>query len=368
MKKWVLDLLRCPGCGADLVATPLEVNSAGEVWMGILDCANDSCRAWFPVIRGVPRLLDESLRAEETLQFVREYKVDRNCLGGNHTAPSSGLKAKTVRNFGYEWTKYDRFGWDDPVYNIESEEVRFCAKSLLEPEEFHEKLVLDAGCGNGRYSYLAAKYGARVVGIDLGHGVEAAAKNTAECPDIQIVQADIFRAPFPESCFDIVFSVGVLMHTGDARGATASLATKVKPGGMMSVRLYGKGNPIYEWVDEWLRKRTTKMTIPQLEEFTRKVYAFRRFLDRVGGAALFTRFMRLDPHPHCVFDWYAAPIATHHTHSEVEVWLRESRFEVVRSDRHRYNFRSPARAWLHAKVGSPEAVTVLAARETSCVE
>lgn len=368
MRSWVLNLLRCPACGRDLAATPLEEKPPDGLWTGLLDCRSQGCRAWYPVIRGVPRLLDESLRGPETREFIRQHNVDRRCREESHSDPCFGLKAETIRSFGYEWTKYDRFGWDDPVYNIKAEEGRFREKSMLERAEFHGKLVLDAGCGNGRYSYLAAKYGARVVGIDLGHAVEAAAKNTAECPNIQIIQADIFRLPFPQSCFDMIFSLGVLMHTGDAREAIASLATKVKVGGVMSVRLYGKGNPVYEWVDAWLRKRTTKMTMAQLERFTSRAYAFRQFLDRFGAATLFTRFIRLDPHPHCIFDWYAAPIATHHTHSEVECWFRDLRFEVVQSDRHKYTFRSSGRAWLHARVGSPEAVTMLAARKTSCVE
>lgn len=58
-----------------------------------------------------------------------------------------------------------------------------------------------------------------------------------------------------EHTIDIIFSIGVRMHTGDAHKAAASLATKLKGGGSLSLRLYGQGNFItYPEVNGWFKE------------------------------------------------------------------------------------------------------------------
>ena len=168
--------------------------------------------------------------------------------------------------------------------------------------------------------------------MDLGDGVDSAYANTCHLPYVQIIQGDIFNPPFAECTYDTIFSIGVLMHTGNARRATESLMRLIKPGGSVAVHLYGRGNFIYEWVDRKLRDRTTKFSIPNLQAFTSRLWRLVRFLQRAHLLKLVGHFIRLDPHPHCIFDWYAAPIATHHTHSEVKGWFRKAGMKVVKTD------------------------------------
>ncbi len=339
MKSWALDLLRCIRCGSSVCAVGFEGGADGEIMAGILRCTGAACEAWYPVTGGVPRMLPPELRQNLTAAFAEEY---RSRLAANGVAPAApdapaddplrGLKRHTIRNFGFEWLEYARFGWDDPVWNIGHEEALFRRKALLEPADVEGRLVLDAGCGNGRYSYWAARYGARVVGVDLGDGVESAAANTRDLPNVQIVQGDIFRLPFAKRTFDAIFSIGVLMHTGDARQATASLARLVRSGGSLTVHLYGKGNPVYEVIDWSLRQWTTRLSIDRLQAVTRRLYRGRQALERAGLADFVNRFVRIGSHPHIIFDWYAAPIATHHTYREVLGWFAEMGLPVVRTN------------------------------------
>ena len=359
MKAWALSYLRCPLCRSPLENRVFEVNEAGETWSGALTCVNHQCRLWYPVIRGVPRMLPETLRMEMTRQFVHDHYSAIVAHGG-WIAETSGvktdalhsLKQHTIQNFGFEWTEYARFGWDDPVYNIQREEQVFCYKSLLGPEEIRDKLALDAGCGNGRYTYWAAQYGGQVIGVDLGDGVESASQNTAHLPNVQIVQGDIFNLPFGGDTFDIIFSIGVLMHTGDAHRATTHLIHVLRPGGSLTVHLYGRGNFIYEWVDRRLRQKTTRFSITDLKRFTGQLWRVTRFLERIRLLSAVTCFVRLDPHPHCLFDWYAAPIATHHTYPEVKDWFREAGMAVRQTNEPR-RFRSRLRSLI-----APTTVTV----------
>lgn len=310
-------------------------------------------------------MLPLRLREKMTQQFYQEYSAQLGSSG--LMAPpqtrfsaedNRSLEERTIQSFGFEWREYSRFGWDDPVYDLAREKQVFLHKSLLDPAELEGKVVLDAGCGNGRYAYWAASYGSHVIALDLGDGVESASKNTAEVPGIQVVQADIFALPFAEKCFDTAFAIGVLMHTGDARKASGCLASKLKPGGSLTVHVYGRGNPIYELVDGALRRWTTRMSIPELQIFTRRTYALRRFAERLGVAGFLGRFVRLDPHPHCIFDWYSAPCATHHTYPEVCDWFAQAGLAVVATNERSDLGGSTIRSLLRPVAGAATAVTV----------
>jgi SAM-dependent methyltransferase len=306
-----------------------------------------------------------------TKKFLLEHRAELKSMNSIkitddycYLDESYNLKQHTIQNFGFEWLEYSRYGWDDPIYkDIDQEEAVFRHKSLLQPEDLRNRLILDAGCGNGRYSYLAAKYGGNVIGIDLGDGVEAARLNTKDVSNIQIVQSDIFNLPFEKHWFDVIFSIGVLMHTGDAKKAMLALADKLKKNGsILTVHLYGKGNPIYEFVDSFLRNKTTKMLLsPDLQKLTNKAYRLRFALDKMGLAGIVgaNRFFRLDSNPHRIFDWYSAPIATHHTYDEVKEWFALAGLKVSATNEKLKKAKTPMdRILQHPLIKLPITVTV----------
>jgi SAM-dependent methyltransferase/uncharacterized protein YbaR (Trm112 family) len=329
MKEWILEYLQCPQCSSRLRKQGFQDNERGETIHGVLVCLKESCHAWYPIVRGIPRMLPESLRLPLTQEFIREHHqilLDQKLIKDSKDLPHDDLhqlKKDTIRNFGFEWTEFSRFGWDDEVYNKSYEETVFLRKTLLKPAEIKDKLVLDAGCGNGRYCEWAAQYGGRVIGVDLGDGVESAYKNTLGRNNVQIIQGDILHLPIRDGSLDVIYSIGVLMHTGDAKKATKSLVSKLKQNGSITVHVYGKGNWLYEFCDKTIRDRTTKMSIEELQAFTKKMYSFRRWMEKIFLAEFVNLFVKIDPHPHCIFDWYAAPIATHHTYSEVRRWFED---------------------------------------------
>ena len=67
------------------------------------------------------------------------------------------------------------------------------------------------------------------------------------------------------------------------------------------------------------------------------------------------KFVRLDSHPHCIFDWYAAPAATHHTYDEVREWFEASGLTIDRTHQQPSTALSRLR---HRVVGGPEAISV----------
>lgn len=122
-----------------------------------------------------------------------------------------------MSSFGFQWTHYK-----DIIKDVER--FVFLQKTGIEPSFLKGKLVLDVGCGYGRYSYAALEFGGKeVIGIDLSRAVESAYANTIEYPNIHILQADTFYLPFKEEIFDVIFSIGVLHHTPSPKEAFMKL-------------------------------------------------------------------------------------------------------------------------------------------------
>lgn len=143
--------------------------------------------------------------------------------------PDRQVKSATAASFGYEW---EHFGALRPEWE---RNFRGYLKPL-EPEALAGCLVLDVGAGSGRHSHQAARFGARVVAVDIGSAIDVARANLPD--DVLCVQADAEHLPFEERGFDVVLSIGVLHHVPDTERAVRAVARHVRPGGRLQVYLY----------------------------------------------------------------------------------------------------------------------------------
>ena len=141
--------------------------------------------------------------------------------------------------------------------------------SPLGPDDFLGKLVLDAGCGFGRHTFFAARYGAEVVGIDSSaSGVEAAYRNTSHLVRAHVVQADVYRPPFRDATFDMAYSFGVLHHLERPLDAFKNLGEMVRPGGRLSLWVYGPRQGASLTANQLLRGFTAEMSPEALENLS----------------------------------------------------------------------------------------------------
>jgi ubiquinone/menaquinone biosynthesis C-methylase UbiE len=100
--------------------------------------------------------------------------------------------------------------------------------------------VLEAGCGVGAQTVTLARNspGARLTCIDVSADSLEAARGRARAASLANVtfqQANIFALPFPEESFDHVFVCFVLEHLSRPREALASLMSRLRPGGTLTV-------------------------------------------------------------------------------------------------------------------------------------
>jgi SAM-dependent methyltransferase len=116
--------------------------------------------------------------------------------------------------------------------------------------------VLDYGCGNGEFSRVLARRGARVVGIDISPKlVEQARASAAKmglnglCP--QFMVGDAHHTPFADNTFDYVVGNGALHHL-DLELAYAEIARVLKPGGKALFM-----EPMYHHPVLWMVRRLT---------------------------------------------------------------------------------------------------------------
>jgi 2-polyprenyl-3-methyl-5-hydroxy-6-metoxy-1,4-benzoquinol methylase len=74
--------------------------------------------------------------------------------------------------------------------------------------------VLDAGCGEGVLSCLAAKQGVEITGTDISApNIRGAQQLAVEWDvDVTFIQSDAEHLPFPDNSFDMVLSSHVLEH------------------------------------------------------------------------------------------------------------------------------------------------------------
>lgn len=113
--------------------------------------------------------------------------------------------------------------------------------------------VLEIGSGAGGHSALFARHGARVAALDLAGERARATQGKFEilgerARECQAFQGDAENLPFPDDCFDIVYSNGVLHHTVSTEQAIGELRRVLKPGGQFVIMLYCKSSWHY-WIN-----------------------------------------------------------------------------------------------------------------------
>jgi 2-polyprenyl-6-hydroxyphenyl methylase/3-demethylubiquinone-9 3-methyltransferase len=145
---------------------------------------------------------------------------------------------KTHFEFGENWKNYSKT-IDQKRIDSAKEGVR-----KLFPEGLEGKAFLDIGCGSGLHSLAALSLGAAsVTAIDIDENSVGTTRTllTKYAPDLKWAAsvASVFEAsPDQLGKFDVVYSWGVLHHTGDMWRAIGSATDFVNSGGQFAIAIY----------------------------------------------------------------------------------------------------------------------------------
>ncbi len=174
----------------------------GEIIEGQIDCK--SCRSKFPITNYIPRFVSS-----------RNY----------------------ASSFGFQWNRHARTQIDR-FNGLTISHDRFYQETNWE-EKLDGEMILEAGCGAGRFTQVAIETGAEVISFDYSNAVDACLENNGLVGNLHILQADIYHIPIKRNLFGKVFCFGVLQHCPDVKGAFFSLIPHLKSGGEIVVDVYG---------------------------------------------------------------------------------------------------------------------------------
>jgi SAM-dependent methyltransferase len=90
--------------------------------------------------------------------------------------------------------------------------------------------LLEAGCGSGRWLRFLQDKGYKIIGLEYSHETVDMVKR--HWPDVDIVEGDCERSPFPDGSFDGALSFGVVEHWIEGpQPPLRELLRVLKPGG-----------------------------------------------------------------------------------------------------------------------------------------
>lgn len=153
--------------------------------------------------------------------------------------------------FGQNWKDYALNALDEGKL----QQAREALENLLQPHGVDGKTFMDIGCGSGLHSVSAALLGAKTVyALDIDPDCIDVTRYTIGRflpPDhpVQLRQASILDAEAVKQLpqVDLLYSWGVLHHTGKMYPAIEAGARLVKPGGLFVIAIYNRHSTSPIW-------------------------------------------------------------------------------------------------------------------------
>jgi SAM-dependent methyltransferase len=285
-----------------------------------------------------------------SVNYILESEDGKYAYDVINSIPRFVLKSNYADNFGMQWNMFAKTQLDS-FSGIPISEDRFWLATGWSPSMLKDKLILDVGCGSGRFAEVALKAGAYVVALDYSSAVDACYQNLSHYPKLLVVQGDIYHLPFKDDAFDFIYSLGVLQHTPDVKKAFFALPPKIKLGGHLCVDYYWKRFQTMMNLKYLVRPITTRIDQRKLLNFLQSyipiVFPVSSFFGRIPILGkILQRFILIVDYTNIyplnnkqlkewalldTFDMLAPKYDNPQKITDVKKWMNESCFEDVQA-------------------------------------
>lgn len=189
---------------------------------------------------------------------------------------SHALEMKSGERFGFgeNWSRFLELLDEGRIARAEES-----LKDMLGAEDLAGRSFLDIGSGSGLFSLAARRLGARVHSFDYDPQSVACTRELRrrffpEDTSWSVEEASALDEAYVRSLgsFDVVYSWGVLHHTGEMWRALANAALPVADGGRLFIAIYNDtGSQAARW--KWIKRKYNELPRALRFPFTLAVIA-----------------------------------------------------------------------------------------------
>jgi len=178
------------------------------------------------------------------------------------TTPATAVTEPPRFAFGRNWSRFLRTVTEERIAAATNSLIRAFGHAGLQGKRF-----LDIGCGSGLFSLAAYRLGATVHSFDYDPDSVACAEELrrregAAADRWRVEQGSVLDAGYLAGLgtFDVVYSWGVLHHTGEMWRSLDLAALRVAPGGMLWIAIY---NDQGVWSRVWRGVKRGYVALPK---------------------------------------------------------------------------------------------------------
>ena len=331
MKNNIINLIVCPICGNKFIVKSKQ-KIKDEIIEGSLKCSKNHK---FQINRGIPRFVTDK---------EKDFVITESAFSTKWRLYNKLYQDKIWYNSQKKWF-LDRFGW----------------KTISKFNKFLKTrhIILDAGTGIGNSAKLFSNNpNAKIFAIDASISIDFAYKKYGKAHNIHFLQADLRNLPFDNKTFDFICSDQVLHHTNNTEKSFKYLTKLLKRNGIISIYVYKKKGPVREFVDDFIREQTVKMSEKECKEFSKDMANLGKSLSKLNKKIRIPRDIPILQIKAGIYDvqrffywnflkcfwaedgnfqrsvgvnldWYFPKFAFRHTKKEIQEWCKSVKIRII---------------------------------------